>query len=136
MRQLPSESFRFITRNCNGTEKVAVDCHVANFSSKLRNAEASFEGGFAPDHRSNRGIYVAVSVSEARQCFLHPLGVVYDFIAEEHLHSKTCCMYRRSAASFDRYGLRQIARFVHIRAFGAGCVVRQQLQRYHVQDGA
>jgi uncharacterized membrane-anchored protein YjiN (DUF445 family) len=32
--------------------------------------------------------------------------------------------------------LRQIARLVHIRALGQGRVVRQQLQRHHVQDGA
>lgn len=56
MRQLPSESFRFITRNCNGTEKVAVNCHASNFSRKLKDAEASFfEEDFAPDHRSDQG---------------------------------------------------------------------------------
>ena len=53
-----------------------------------------------------------------------------DYINELHAHVP------QSVASFDRYGLRQIAWFVHIRAFGAGGVVCQQLQWDHVQDGA
>ncbi len=38
--------------------------------------------------------------------------------------------------SLHRHRFRQIARLVHVRALGASRVIRQQLQRHHVQDGA
>jgi hypothetical protein len=38
--------------------------------------------------------------------------------------------------SLHRHRFRQIARLVHVRALGARRVIRQQLQRHHVQDGA
>jgi len=45
-------------------------------------------------------------------------------------------MLRRShpQRSFDRHALREIARFVHIRPPHQRHVIRQQLQRHHVQD--
>src|SRR5450830_51608 len=37
--------------------------------------------------------------------------------------------------SLHRHAFRQVARLVHIGAARAGCVVGQQLQRHHVQQG-